>query len=167
MTMYGLIDEAHIDLAALPVQDLYELPKSRDYLSTLGHFAQASVATRLLEPAAALYELLLPYPHLRIANVSLHCQGPVARTLGGLAQILGRRPQAVPHFEMAVYDSERFGLLPQLAQARYQYAQLLAEGDGVERKEAREHATRAREIAQQLGMKPLQTACEKLLGAAT
>jgi tetratricopeptide (TPR) repeat protein len=164
MTLFGLLDDARTELNALPMQDLYDLPKSRDYLATLGHFAHVAIATGSQKPAAALYELLLPYPHLCMATVSLHVFGPVARTLGGLARILGQRRQAIAHFEMAVHDSERFGLLPELAQARYQYAQLLAEGDGGERKEAREHSTRAREIAQQLGMKPLQTACEQLLG---
>jgi hypothetical protein len=165
LVQFGWRDEAKLELDALPPEVIADIPSSRDYLALLGHFAYAAIATRSLPHASLLYDLLAPYPHLCHVGLAMHCDGVVSRTLGGLAHVLGRRSQAIQHYELALQDSERYGLLPQLAETRHEYALLLSMGNGQERLHARELATEARELAQQLGMKPLTQDCDRLLSS--
>jgi DNA-binding winged helix-turn-helix (wHTH) protein/tetratricopeptide (TPR) repeat protein len=168
LVQLGLLDEASAALQALPIASLYMLPKSRDYLATLGHLASVSAATRSLSHAAALYELLQPYPRLCVASLSLHCYGVVAHFLGILARTLGRRDRARAHFEEAIVEHERLGLQPHLARTRYELAQTLIDsGEPEDRKRARTLLTQARESAQRLTMEPLRIAADELLSSVT
>jgi tetratricopeptide (TPR) repeat protein len=163
LVQFGWREEAKLELDALSPDTIAKIPSSRDYIALLGHFAYAATATRSAPHASLLYELLSPYPHLCQVALAMHCDGVVSRTLGGLAQILGKRSQAIQHYELALLDSERYGLLPQLAETRHEYAQLLSTGQAHERQHARDLATEARDLAQQLGMKPLTQDCERFL----
>jgi DNA-binding winged helix-turn-helix (wHTH) protein/tetratricopeptide (TPR) repeat protein len=168
LVQLGLLDEASAALQALPIAALYRLPKSRDYLATLGHLASVSAATRSLSHAAALYELLQPYPRLCVASLSLHCYGVVSYFLGILARTLGRRESARAHFEEAIVEHERLGLQPHLARTRYELAQLLIDsGEPEDRKRARILLTAARDSAQRLTMEPLRMAADELLSSVT
>jgi hypothetical protein len=162
MTQFGLRDEARAELAALPIERLRGIPKSRDYLAIMGHFAGAAIETRSPVHAKALYEILSPYPHLCVVAVSMHSYGTVSRQLAGLADLLGKRSDAASHFETSLEDCERYGLFPQLALTRHEYATFLANGNANERKCALEHSRRALELAEKLGMKPLVHACQAL-----
>jgi hypothetical protein len=162
MTQFGMRDEARAELAALPIERLRGIPKSRDYLAIMGHFAGSAVETRLQSHASALYEILSPYPHMCIVGVSMHSYGTVSRSLAGLAEVMGRRSEAASHYEVSLEDCERYGFLPQLALTRHEYASFLASGSGNERKCALEHSRRALEMAEKLGMKPLASACQAL-----
>ncbi|MET0391348.1 MAG: hypothetical protein ABW321_35570, partial [Polyangiales bacterium] len=165
LAQLGLHAEAATELEALPVSRIAGLPKSRDYLATLGHVAFGAIVTRSREHAATLYELLEPYPHYCMASLALHCNGLVSRSLGGLAAVLGRSAAVAHHYETALEDSERYGLLPQLAETRYEYAMLLRDGDASAREKGLGLTGASLELARRLGMKPLVTQAERLLAS--
>jgi tetratricopeptide (TPR) repeat protein len=165
LVQLGMHAEASVVLRALSVDELYALPKSRDYLATLGHLAVASAATGSLDHVAALYELLLPYPRFCVAAVSLHLYGVVAHFLAILARALGQRAQALSHFEDALQEHEQLGLQPQLAHTRRELASLLLEPGGLQNPErARKLLELASETATRLGMEPLRASARRLLG---
>jgi hypothetical protein len=158
----GLTAEARAALDTLSVERIMALPRSRDYIPTLGHIGFACTQTGAKELGEAIYKLLLPYPHMCIVALSLHSFGPVARTLGELANLLGRSSDAAQHFETAISDSERYGLRPQLARSRVQYAQLLSQGSLAERERARSLLDQSLSDATRMGMAPLIAAAEQL-----
>jgi hypothetical protein len=167
LVLLGLREEASSWLRGLPVTDLVRLPKSRDYLATLGYLAVASVATGARDLSAVLYELLLPYPRLCVAAVSLHLHGVVAHFLGILAHSLGDRAVALAHFEDALDEHERLGLQPHLAHTRYELANLLLESGPLQNfPRARKLLEQARATTAQLGMGPLRTAADRVLSEA-
>ena len=162
----GFIEEARAELAAFEVQRLRDVPHSRDYLAILGHMAVACVETGSTRHAQIVYELLAPYPQLCVATLSLHSYGPVSRTLGRLAGLLGEHERAAAHYERALLDAERYGLMPQLALTRYQFAQLLADtGQASQRERARKLLTDAQALSQKLGMQSLAAASLQLTAA--
>ncbi|MFI5306442.1 MAG: AAA family ATPase [Polyangiales bacterium] len=168
LVQLGLLQEASAALQALPVSTLYDLPKSRDYLAILGHLSTTSAATRSVGHAAALYELLEPYPQLCVASLSLHCYGVVSHFLGILSRSLGRPEQARAHFERALADHERLGLRPHLARTRYELARVLIDdGDAGERKRARDLLVLTRDGAALLTMEPLRVAAAELLATVS
>ena len=166
MCQLGYLDDARADLATLEDDALRNIPRSRDYLAQIGHIAFACVETRSTRHAPVLYELLAPYPELCIAASSLHSYGPVSRMLAQLAQLLGEPERAAAHFERALLDAERYGLNPQLALTRLQYAGLLRELGGEARlSQARLLSNAARSLAERLGMQPLAAASRQLQAA--
>jgi DNA-binding winged helix-turn-helix (wHTH) protein len=167
MVQLGQYDAVSIWLRELPVAELYSLPKSRDYLATLGHLAVASVATRSLDHAATLYALLLPYPTRCVAAVSMHLYGVVARFLGLLAHALDERATAIAHFEHALREHERLDLQPQLADTRCELASVLLEhGDLQNVPRACKLLEQACATATRLGMEPLRVTAARLLNGA-
>lgn len=99
----------------------------------------ALVASYGAAPAAtqSLYDALLPYRgRLVVWGGANMITGPVDDYLGRLAARLGRREEALVHFDSAVAQAERLGALPWLA------ATLAARGD----------RARARSITEDLGL---------------
>jgi eukaryotic-like serine/threonine-protein kinase len=158
----GLIAEARAVLESIPVERIMALPRSRDYIPTLGHIGFTCAQTGAKEQGQAIYELLSPYPHLCVVALSLHTFGPVARTLGELADMLGRPEAAAEHYETAIADCERFGLRPVLASSRMQYAQLLSRGGSAERTRAQGLLEQCIAEASRMGMAPLIASAEAL-----
>jgi tetratricopeptide (TPR) repeat protein len=164
LTRLGLLEEARAGLQAVAIEDLYLLPRSRDYLATLGHLTIASSATGSQAHSTALYELLLPYPLFYVASLSCHCHGVVSHFLAILARTLGKRERALAHFEDALTDQARLGLLPQLAHTRYELAQMLSESsEPADRQRAGALLREVRDTTSQLGMEPLRAAAERLV----
>jgi DNA-binding winged helix-turn-helix (wHTH) protein len=164
LTRLGLLEEARAGLQAVAIADLYLLPRSRDYLATLGHLAFASAATGSQAHCAALYELLLPYPLFYVASLSCHCHGVVSHFLAILARTLGQPERALAHFEVALTDQARLGLLPQLAHTRFELAQMLSESSALhDRRRAGALLREVSDTASQLGMEPLRAAAERLV----
>jgi DNA-binding winged helix-turn-helix (wHTH) protein len=164
LAQFGLLDEARETLQALPIAELYLLPKSRDYLATLGHLAFTSVATGSLEHCAALYELLQPYSQFCVVSLSFHCQGVVAHFLALLARVLGLREVALEHFAHAIDRQEQLALAPQCVRTRYELAHMLSESSELrDRERAQGLLERVRDDACQLTMAPLRAAADKLL----
>jgi DNA-binding winged helix-turn-helix (wHTH) protein len=166
LVQLGLVDQARAPLLQLPVAALYALPKSRDYLNALTNLAFTTVSTGALAHAAAVYELLQPYPQLCVASISLHCHGSVSDFLAGLAHVLGDGPRARRHFEQSLHAHETLGLRGKLARTRYEFGRILLEsGDANERRRGTSLVTQARDDAAELTMEPLQASAERLLGA--
>lgn len=164
LVQLGSVDEARTSLLSIPVSSLHALPKSRDYLATLSHLAFTSVETKALGHAAALYELLEPYPKYCAASVSFHVYGIGSHFLAILARALDRRERALAHFDDALADHERLGLQPQLARTRYELAHYLSESSDLQdSKRARKLLEQVRASASQLKMEPLRLEADKLL----
>jgi tetratricopeptide (TPR) repeat protein len=161
------VDAAQAELAAFDMDRLRDIPSSRDYLATLGHIAHACVETGDRQKAELLYALLSAYPQLCLVSMSLHSYGPVSRTLARLAALLEEPKWARAHYTQALIDAERFGLLPQLAWTRYQFAELLRGGSSSELEQARALLSSAQTLAKSLGMQPLNVACQKRQGTRT
>ena len=157
----GATDKARAALLDLPLESLARLPHDRDYLSTLAHLAVASIATRSLGHAEALYSLLSPYPRFHAADLSLHCDGSVSHFLGVLARSLGRTREAIGHLEDALDGNERAGFAPRAAHSAYELACTLT---GVATlKRARGLLTRAMDASHRMSMTPLARSAEERL----
>jgi eukaryotic-like serine/threonine-protein kinase len=149
------IEMARTALHQLAPAALARLPHDRDYLGTLVHFAVTSVATRSLEHAEALYDLLSPYPHLYAADLSLHCDGSVAHFLGTLARSLGRTRDAARQLEEALERNERAGYAPQAAHSAYELARTLSDPASPQGKRVQSLLTRVIDVTRRIGMAPL------------
>jgi class 3 adenylate cyclase len=88
----------------------------------------------------------------------------LARTLGLVAETLGKPAEAILRFEEALQVAERCGARVLQARIHADLARVLeAEGRGPE---ARENAERALALAERLGMEPLRAACARRLARA-
>ncbi len=88
----------------------------------------------------------------------------LARSLGLVAEVAGRRPEALAHFEAALEAAERGGARMLQARIHADLSRVLdAEGREAE---ARRDAERALALAERLGMGPLRAACARRLARA-
>ena len=111
--------------------------------------------------AAILYDQLLPYADRMAADVHEGSGGAVARSLGILAALLGRTPDAIRHLEAAIELNVATGALPWAAHSRVELANaLIAAGDRVR---ARDLLEEARESARTLGMSVLEERATAML----
>jgi eukaryotic-like serine/threonine-protein kinase len=164
MVEVGAVEKGRSALLELPSDRLERLPHDRDYLATLVHLAVVSVATTSPAHAEVLYSLLMPYPHLHAADLSLHCDGSVSRFLGVLARSLGRTREAVQHLEEALERNERAGFLPQAAHSAYELGCALSDSkspEGVRRAQAL--FARVLEMTGPMGMNPLTKSAQERL----
>jgi hypothetical protein len=78
--------------------------------------------------AAALHELLSPYADRNVAvGWASTCMGSASRHLGLLADLLGRRDEAIAHFESALAMNERMRARPWVARTQIELARVLAQ----------------------------------------
>lgn len=154
----GLYDQARAALGAVSVAGLAKLPCDRDYLGTLGALARSALALGALEHAAALYELLAPYPRHFAAHSSFFCEGSVSQLLGLLAQALGRPTDAREHLEAGIEISVHAGLALCTVQARFELARFLrSRGCAAERARARALERDAFDEARRIGLPRLDS----------
>ena len=152
----GLVDEARASLRAVSPADLRHLPCDSYYLGTLGHLARTALSIDALDYAEVLYALLTPYPDYFAGHVSFLCEGSVSQLLGMLAHALGRRADAIAHFELGITSNERAGFEPRAAEARLQLARcLLDHGRPEDVARATTLAAYAEATASRLGMRRL------------
>jgi len=108
------------------------------------------------EGASAVYARLQPFGHLNATLPPELCRGSVSRGLGVLAATMGRWPEAVEHFEVALRMNAGMAARPWLAHARYDYARaLLRRAEPGDRGRAGELLTAAAASARALGMRSL------------
>ncbi|MFI0479638.1 AAA family ATPase [Actinomadura sp. 9N215] len=127
------------------------------WVGTMANLAVVAVKTRHRAAAARLYEALLPYEgRLVVWGGAISVNGSVGHHLGSLAAQLGRLDTAIGHLEEALALEERIGALPSVAHTLVRLADTLtarsAAGDA---DEAAGHLSRARSIAERLGMTTL------------
>jgi DNA-binding SARP family transcriptional activator len=82
--------------------------------------------------AATLYEELTPLAERSSANPPEGSIGAIARSLGILAALLGRRPDATAHLRTAIEMDTATGARPWVAYAQLELADLLRDDDGAE-----------------------------------
>jgi DNA-binding SARP family transcriptional activator len=119
-----------------------DLPRGLHWLATMAGAADVCGWLGDRPHSQRLYELLMPS-----ANVISLWTGPVALSLGGVAQSVGRRHEAEAHFRSAVALCERIDAPAYLAIARIQLGRLLRPHP-----EARDLLEHARTEAERLGM---------------
>jgi len=97
-------DRAHARLADLRTR--LEVPWDGLWLNCNWLIGEAAAAAGDPDTAEESYRQLLPWGHL-VSATSVTCDGPIAQTLGLLADVLGRTDDAVAHLEAALAISER------------------------------------------------------------
>jgi tetratricopeptide (TPR) repeat protein len=131
----------------------------REWCFTVQLVGMSHVCFRLgdVQRAALLYELLLPYAHrfaVTDGSPTLFL-GSVARGLGVLAGMTGRRDAARRHFEAALEGETRARAWACLVRTQHDFAQLLAGGGPADRDRARRLAAQGLDAARKLGMEGL------------
>ena len=150
--MSGLHDEARGRLRAC-CADLDSLNFDAIWMPALVALAEVCRIVDARECAAPIYERLVPYAQ-RLCTISLNLSemGPVSRTLGVLASLMGDYRRAALHFEDALATSERIGAPPHVARTSVDYARtLLSRGGDGDAERARMLLADARSIAERIG----------------
>ena len=144
-------------------------PRVRNFSIHLGASVLAYVCAYLgdHDSARKLYEELLPVADLNAVGVGEGARGSVARSLGLLATLLGRRDEAEQHVHAALAANERMGARPWVARTQQEYAQLLLARDAPgDRDRAGDLLEAALETARALGMTTLAARIQKAGGRA-
>ena len=116
--------------------------------------------------AAALHDLLEPYADRNVAvGWASVCTGSASRHLGQLADLLGRRDEAIDRFETALAMNERMRARPWVIHTQLDLARVLAQSPA-DRERATELFETALTEARSLGMPRLVATAERVaLGA--
>jgi DNA-binding SARP family transcriptional activator/tetratricopeptide (TPR) repeat protein len=121
----GKLSEAERELGELAEAGFAAVPFDQEWLFGMSLLAESAVLVGDAEAGAMLYELLLPWGRMNAVDQAEGMRGSVARYLGLLALLVGRRDDAVSHFETALEANERMGLLPWIARTQEDYAHVL------------------------------------------
>jgi tetratricopeptide (TPR) repeat protein len=129
LVLGGRNDAAQETLDELAAADFHDIPFDGDWLTAIVLAADVAVSLQDVERARRLYELLAPYAsHNLVIGLATVCLGAVSRQLGKLATTLGRREEAIEHFERALARNARLDAVVELAHTRLDYAALLGHG---------------------------------------
>lgn len=139
-------DEARAHLEILSTNRfsaVFETPVS--WFTTAVGLARACERLAARREATVLYEAVLPYASTCVVSmVALNCYGATEGYLAMLAAAMGKRGQALDHFDAALATNTRIRAWPVLAHTQYEYARLLLRGTRAERSRGRELLRRAR-----------------------
>jgi hypothetical protein len=106
----GRPDAAREHVAILAADGFAALPFDANWLSALGEVAEACALLGDPEPAAAVYERLLPYAGgMLTSGRAVSSYGSTQRLLAGLEAVLGRLDEAVARHEDAIGINEAAG----------------------------------------------------------
>jgi DNA-binding SARP family transcriptional activator/tetratricopeptide (TPR) repeat protein len=145
--------EAKRALDELAGNDASALPFDQEWLFGMSLLAETSVLVGDPRSAPVLYQLLLPWAALNVADVGEGIRGSVSRYLGLLATLMGSSEQAELHFEDAIEMNARMGARPWLAHTETDYARMLHGRDGRgDRERAQALLDAARTTYRELGM---------------
>ena len=121
-------DEAREILDAFAADDFRGLPLDGIWLGAVGYLAETAAALGDATHAQALHDLLEPYADRNVAvGWASACTGSAARHLGLLADLLGRREQAIAYFETALAMNERMRARPWVAHTQIELARVLSQ----------------------------------------
>ena len=141
-------------------RDFENVPRELSYLSSLCNLAVIAIELRDRPRAERLYEMLSPYADFNTPNSMSYCEGAVAYFLALLAERLDRPQRSAALFARALELNRRLGEGPLLARTYFDSARFLASRD---QPGAREQATLARELAEDLDMRSLAARAQTLL----
>jgi len=152
----GRPQEARQTFEAVAQSGLENIPRDMGILNTLANLSVAAISLEDRPRAETLYALMLPYPKHNTPNGFDLALGSVSYFLGKLAQLLGRRKEALSHLEDALVTNGAWGYAPHLARSQVALAELLAE-DGARSSRQRASAllSEAMATARRLDMAPL------------
>jgi hypothetical protein len=158
----GQLPVAQRMLDTMAARNFEDIPRDISYLNALFHLGLAAAIVGDRPRAARLYELLAPYPNHNTPNNMMMYEGSVSYALARLAALLDD-PRAPRHFEDAIAMNERMSMQPALARVTFAYASWL-KGRPEREAQARstELASRARSIAEKLGMSRLAEQAARL-----
>jgi tetratricopeptide (TPR) repeat protein len=121
----GELDEAGRLFEELAADGFAAVPRTSDRLVNLGLLSDVAGLLGAAEHAEPLYEALLPAAACNAVDVPEIFTGALARNLGVLAALLGRRPDAERHFAAALELNERFGATAWVNQTERDRARML------------------------------------------
>jgi hypothetical protein len=151
----GRADEARETLDAFGADDFRGLPLDGIWLGAVAHLAEAAAVLGDATHAEALHDLLEPYADRNVAvGWASTCMGSAARHLGLLADLLGRRKQAVAYLEAAMAMNERMRARPWVARTQVELGRVLSQ-TAAGRERGAELAEAGLEEARRLGMSRL------------
>ena len=111
--------EARSQLRAVAADGFAALPFDANWLSALAEAGEAMVLLGDREAAAHLLARLTPYAGRQTAaGRAVATHGCVDRQLGHAAAVLGRRDEAVAHYEAAIRIESAAGFVPWVDRAR-------------------------------------------------
>jgi len=148
----GRPDEAREILDSFAADDFRSLPLDGIWLGAVAYLAETAATLEDPTHAAALHELLEPYADRNVAiGWASTCAGSASRHLGLLADLLGKRDEAVARLEFALAMNERMRARPWVVHAQVDLARVLAQAPA-DRERAAELLDGALAEATQLGM---------------
>ena len=121
-------DEAREILDAFGADDFRGLPLDGIWLGAVGYLAETASVLGDATHAETLHDLLEPYADRNVAvGWASTCMGSAARHLGLMADLLGRRKQAIAYFETALAMNERMRARPWVAHTQVELARVLSQ----------------------------------------
>lgn len=123
----GLIDEAKNEFELLAPDGFRSVPRDGLWPACLTFLAEVCVALSDVERAQVLYSELQPFQGMTMTIAYTACFGPAERLMGSLCSLMGRRDQALAHFQTALEMAERSG--SPVWKAHIQHAWAAALGD--------------------------------------
>lgn len=156
-TKLSRLADARREFEILATHDFRDLPQRFDWSTAIGFSAETCVALGDQRRAEILHGLLLPYSnHLLVMGLGVGTFGPADRLIGLLEAVLGRVDEARWSFERAIELCDSRGIPGLGAQARADYAWLLAKQGRTMRGLASQLAREAAAFARVMGMKALE-----------
>jgi tetratricopeptide (TPR) repeat protein len=157
--------EARAIFQELAADEFAPLPRTNEWLFSLGYLAEIAAVLGDDARAAVMHELLLPYAARNASTADYVSIGSVSRYLGLLAATMSRFDDAERHFEDALAMNARMGARPWLARTEHDYARMLvARGGPGDRERAGELLASALRAARELGLVALEPKASALLG---
>jgi class 3 adenylate cyclase/tetratricopeptide (TPR) repeat protein len=159
----GRLDEARAIFERAAAQKFASLPFDIGWVNGMARYAEIAARLNAVEPAAVIYEKLLPYRH-QVVTSFFTVTGSAERTLGVLAATLERWDVAEQHFAVAAEIHERLGANLFLARTWMNWSRaLLARGQPSDTQRARAMLQQASELARKHGGGAVQRDAEALL----
>jgi DNA-binding winged helix-turn-helix (wHTH) protein len=144
----GELDAARSHLSALG--DPHGFSRDAHYLNLLANLAATASLVEDKPRCDQLYALLAPYADLNTPSQMGYYLGAVSHFLGLLADARGRSVRATAYFERALELNEKMGYRSGVVRTLLAHGKLnVRVGHG---RPARDQLTRARDVAQELGM---------------
>jgi DNA-binding SARP family transcriptional activator len=122
-------DEARHEIDVIAAQGFEDIPQDGDWLIAITLLADTCADLEDSARAAQLYELLLPYRDVNVViGLAAVCLGSAARYLGRLAIVMGRKQEAIDHFERALVANAALKAPVYLAHTQVDFARVLGSG---------------------------------------
>jgi class 3 adenylate cyclase len=159
----GRPDDASEILAAHAVDGFAAVPRDPAFLAAVAMFAESAILLGDRSPAAALYDLLVPFAD-QVGFDGVTTVGLLEHHAGGLAALLGRADEAVARLARSCEWHASADVPFFEARSRVQLAAtLLDAGGAAARSSARDHLTRALDIAGQFGFDGVRRRARQLM----